>query len=277
MTRTSRPGPDRMAGTHEITSGAVDLVPDRDEPDGWWVYVNGVPSSYVQLSDPTVLVFEYVRWIGDLIDLLPPHDERLRVSHLGGAGCTLARYVAATRPGSAQVVFEVDGALIEVMREAFGLRRRDGFRLREGDAREGLGTLDSGSQDLVIRDAFTRDTVPDHLTTVEFAREVSRVLTPTGCYVANVADRAETTLARAEASTLRSVFTSVAMVAEPAQLRGRRYGNVLLLASDDPTGFDRLCDALARRLASAAIRARLVPPDRVAELTTGLLPLHDQR
>lgn len=275
MRRSSPTGPDHVAGTHEIVSGAVDVVPDRDEPDGWWVYVNGVPSSYVQLSDPTVLVFEYVRWIGDLIDLIQPGGDRLRVSHLGGAGCTLPRYVAATRPGSAQVVFEVDGALIEVMRQAFGLRRRDGFRLRECDARQGLAGLAADSQDLVIRDAFARDTVPDHLTTVEFARDVRRVLTSGGCYVANVADRAETTLARAEAATLRAVFDRVAMIAEPAQLRGRRYGNVLLLASDDPAGFDGLCDGLARRLASAAVRARVVPPDRVAELTAGLFPMHD--
>lgn len=277
MSRRSSPrsrsqvGPESYAGTHEINTGAADLVPDRDDPDGWFVHVNGVPSSYVQLADPTVLAFEYVRWIGDLLDVVSPPAEPLRVAHLGGAGCTLARYVAATRPQSPQVVYEVDAALVEMLRSALPLRRRDGFRLRVGDARAGVAGLADAGQDVVIRDAFLRDEVPANLATVEFAADVRRVLRPGGVYVANVADRSDQSLARAEAATLRAVFDSVALVAEPSQLRGRRYGNVLLLASDGPLPLE----ALTRRLASGAIRARIVPSERVAELVAGLHPTYD--
>lgn len=261
----------RVAGVHPISTGEAELVPDRDDPDGWFVNVNGVPSSYVHLADPTILVFEYVRWIGDLIDVAAADGERLRITHLGGAGCTLARYVAATRPGSVQVVFEVDELLVELMREAFDLRRRTGVRMRAADAREGLRTLHAGSQDVVIRDAFAGNIVPEHLTTMEFAAEVARVLAPTGIYVANVADRAQQQHARMEAAGLRAVFDEVAMVAEPGQLRGRRYGNVLLLASNAPLPLE----PLTRRLASGAVRARVVRPGRVAELVAGVPPLHD--
>ena len=62
----------------------------------------------MHLDDPTRLEFEYVRWTGDLLDVLAPEGEPLHTVHVGGAGCTLARYVAATRPRSRQVVLEND-------------------------------------------------------------------------------------------------------------------------------------------------------------------------
>ena len=260
-----------------MSTGIAEITADRDDPGGWFVVVNGVPSSYVHLDDPTRLEFEYVRWIGDVIDLFHAADRvadpaaPLRVAHLGGAGCTLARYVAATRPGSRQVVFELDAALVELVRRAFAIRRDQGIRIRADDARAGVRTLPDGSQDIVIRDAFAGNEVPSPLTTKEFCGDVARVLAPGGLYVANVADRTEQRHARAEAATMRTVFRQVALVAEPSQLRGRRYGNVLLLASNAPLPLD----AITRRLASGAVRARVVRPERVAELVAGFRPLAD--
>jgi spermidine synthase len=263
-----------LAGVHPISTGTAEIVPDRDDPGGWFVVVNGVPSSYVHVDDPTRLDFEYVRWIGDLLDLLDGDaalPAPLRVAHLGGGGCTLAGYVAATRPGSRQVVFEVDGALVDLVRRAFGIRRDQGIRIRTADARDGVRTLSEDSQDVVIRDVFAGNEVPVALTTLQFCADLARVLAPGGIYVANVADRTEQRHARAEAATLREVFGHVALAAEPSQLRGRRYGNVLLLASDAPLPLDQL----TRRLASGAVRARVVRPERLAELVAGLRPLTD--
>ena len=42
----------------------------------------------------------------DVLDALPAGP--LAVTHVGGGGCTLARYLAATRPGSSQIVLEPD-------------------------------------------------------------------------------------------------------------------------------------------------------------------------
>ena len=60
----------------------------------------GVPQSYVDLDDPLHLELEYMRQLGHLIDLAAPAGVPLRVLHLGAGALTLARYVAATRPGS---------------------------------------------------------------------------------------------------------------------------------------------------------------------------------
>ncbi len=254
-----------------MDSGRAELVPDGDGQRGWTLLVNGVPSSHVDLDDPTRLDFEYVRWFADAVDVLAPAGEPLRVTHLGGAGCTFARYVAATRPGSRQVVLEVDAAVLELAKRAFGLRSGPRLRLRVADARAGLADLPDGGQDVVVRDAFSGASVPSHLTTAEFLVEVRRVLAPGGLYLANLADNPKLALARREAATALASFAHVALVAEPGHLNGRRYGNVVLAGSDA----DLPEAALVRRLASGAVRARLLDTGEVSAFASGYRPLRD--
>ena len=59
------PRPDPVAGSWPVDTGRAELVPDGDGRRGWTLVVNGVPSSHVDLDDPTRLDFEYVRWFGD--------------------------------------------------------------------------------------------------------------------------------------------------------------------------------------------------------------------
>ncbi len=255
---------------HRVTSGTGPYVePDRDDPRGLTVVVGGVPSSYVHLDDPLRLDFEYVRWAGDLLDVVRPEAEPLHTVHVGGAGCTLPRYLAATRPGSRQVVLENDPAVIDLVRETFGFSRRSGFRLREADGLAGLAALADGSYDALVRDAFAGDTTPHHLTTGGFVAEVARVLTPAGVYVANVADKPGLGLVRREVATALTRFRDVVLVGETQHLRGRRYGNVLLVASRV-----RLPVAdLTRRVVSGPVPARVVPPADVRAMAAGSQPI----
>ncbi len=263
--------PEPRTGLWPVATGTAALVPDGDGRNGWTLMVNGVPSSHVDLDDPRRLDFEYVRWIGDLLDVLAPDGEPLHVVHLGGAGCTLARYVAATRPLSRQVILEVDPGVVDVARRAFGLRSSARLRLRVADARHGLADLREGGHDVVIRDAFAGAAVPAHLTTREFLAQVRRVLAPSGVYVANLADAPPLANARGEAATALASFRHVVVVAEPAQLTGRRYGNVVLAASDG----DLPVAPLVRRLASGAIRARLLDTPEVRAFASGHRPWSD--
>jgi SAM-dependent methyltransferase len=260
-----------VAGSWPVDTGRADLVPDGDGRRGWTLVVNGVPSSHVDLDDPTRLDFEYVRWFGDVLDTWAPGGEPVRAVHLGGAGCTLARYLAATRPGSRQVVVDVDAAVLDLARRAFGVRSSPRLRLRVDDARTALPALPVHAWEVVVRDAFAGASVPAHLTTLEFLGEVRRALAPGGVYLANVADNPHLALARAEAATVLAAFAEVALIAEPGQLNGRRYGNVVLAASDAPLPWA----ALGRRLASGAIRARLLDTVEVRAFAAGRRPLRD--
>ena len=75
----------------------------------------------------------------------------------------------------------------------------------------------------------------------------------------------------AQAATALQVFRHVALVAEPAQFHGLRYGNVVLFASDG----ELPVVALGRRLASGAVRARMVEGDAARAFAAGRSPLDD--
>jgi len=270
MTRRVRPQP--VAGTFVIDTGTASLVPDRDGRSGWTIYVNGMESSHVDLDDPTRVDFEYLRWMADALDVLAAEGEPLRVVHLGGGGCTLPRYVAATRPASRQLVVELDSAVLELAKASFGLRSTGLLRLRVGDARTELEAQPEAAADVVVRDAFAGSEVPDHLHTVEFTELVARALRPDGVYLANVADTPRLELARREAASLLTVFDHVALVAEPAQIGGRRYGNVVLAGSVQPL----MVSAWSRRLASGAVRARLLDTGEVRAFAAGRRPYRDE-
>src|SRR5580693_2250625 len=161
MTRATRrrPAPtpaDSVDGAH----GRAELLRDADRPAAWMLLVDGIPQSHVDLDDPEYLEFEYIRRLGHLIDLAGPAGEPLRVLHLGAGGLTLARYVAATRPGSSQLAVESDAALAELVRVRLPLdqrRRAAGpggsragrVRVRIGDARAVLEQLPAASFDVV--------------------------------------------------------------------------------------------------------------------------------
>jgi len=143
--REARPSADSVESIH----GRAELLRDADRRAAWLLLVDGVPQSHVDLDDPGYLDFEYVRRLGHVIDTALPPGQPLRVLHLGAGALTLARYVAATRPGSPQLAVEVDAALLDLVRLRLPLRA---VRVRVGDARGVLERLRAGSFDVVIAD-----------------------------------------------------------------------------------------------------------------------------
>src|SRR5580693_6005600 len=101
--------------------GRLELLGDLDRPRAWMLLTGGVPQSHVDLDDPRHLELEYMRRLGHLIDLAAPAGAPLRVLHLGGGGLTLARYVAATRPGSRQLAVEADSEVAMLVRRRLPL------------------------------------------------------------------------------------------------------------------------------------------------------------
>ena len=146
---------------------------------------------------------------------------------------TLARYVAATRPGSPQIVLEPDAEVTELVRAELPLPRRSGIKVRPVDGRSGVAALRDGQAELLVLDAYADGRVPTDLLTREHFRDVARVL-DAGCYLLNLSDRAPFAHTRRVLAGLRESFGHLAMGAEPATLRGRRDGNLMVLASTAP-------------------------------------------
>jgi spermidine synthase len=274
--RETRPARQRTAPgalVQDTDFGRAEIKLDRRHSGGRLLLVDGQESSYVDLEDPTRLDFAYVRRIGDLLDLHAPARDPLHVVHVGGGGFTLPRYLAATRPGSRSVVFERDGGLVEVARSALGLRTSARLRVRIGDGRELLAALPERSADAVIVDAFDGPLVPAHLTTVEFVRDMRRVLRPGGLCVLNVIDIPPLELARAGVATLLDVFRHGAVLAPRRLLRGREGGNVVLAARSR----ELPVAALRERAAQADQPEDVVSGEELATFTGGARPLADGR
>ncbi|MFV0427500.1 MAG: spermidine synthase [Beutenbergiaceae bacterium] len=247
------------------------MVELRADSDGVMVLIDGIESSHLDLEDPSHLVFEYMQQMMAVLQLAHTTTQRLQVLHLGGAGCALARAIDAHWPQPRQLVFEIDALLAQYVRQWFTLPRSPRLRIRVGDARTELDSLTPQRFDVVVRDAFQGREVPDHLRTQEFTHAVQRALTPTGIYLANLADSPPLRLARREAATISAVFDHVIAIAEPGVLRGRRYGNVVLAASQAPVQHADL----SRALRSLPVPAALVSEQALPDFIAGERPLRD--
>ncbi|GAA3622449.1 fused MFS/spermidine synthase [Streptomyces chitinivorans] len=254
-----------------VDGGLAQLLPDPDRPRAWTLLLDGAPQSHVDLDDPTHLDFEYQRRIGHLIDLAAPPGRPLRAVHLGGGGLTLARYTAATRPRSAQQVFEADAALTALVRRELPLEGAWRIRVRGGDARAGLAKLPENGADLIVADVFGGARTPAHLTSAEFLAEVRRVLCPGGLYAANLADGPPLAHLRAQVATAAAVFPELCLIADPAVLRGRRFGNAVLAASDRALPVA----AITRRAAGDPHPGRVEHGRALADFTGGAAPVTD--
>lgn len=211
----------------------VGLLTDPTNPSGRILLLDTVHHSYVDLQDPTVLVFRYVRWIAKALDAVSPAKKPINVVFVGGGGFTLPRWLEATHPDSHALVLEVDKELVEFDEEHLGLRRSPDLRVETGDARISMRDVPSGSADAVVGDAFGNLAIPWHLATSEWTTEVKRVLKPGGLYTLNVIDLEPLDLLKAETATVLGAFRHVRIVTN-GELERPAGGNAVLLASDQP-------------------------------------------
>ncbi|MFH9425352.1 spermidine synthase [Streptomyces sp. NPDC017529] len=246
-------------------------MPDVDRPHAWLLTVDGAPQSYVDLDAPTDLEFEYARRLAAVLDTAAAPAEPLDVLHLGGGALTLPRYLAATRPGSRQQVIEADRGLLALVAEWLPLPADSGIEVRAADARTALEAAPEHSADVIVADVFGGSRVPAHLTSVEYARAAARALRPQGLYAANLADSAPFGFLRAQLANFATVFTNLCVIAEPAVLRGRRFGNVVLAASRAELPLAQL----ARRAAADVFPARVEHGAALLRLVGDAAPVHD--
>ena len=235
------------------------------------VRIGGTDQSYVNLEDPTHLEYDYVQRLADVIDAHGTPGERLRVIHLGGAGLTLARYVAHTRPSSAQIVCEPDEELTTLVRQELPLPRHSGIKVRPQPGREGIAAMREDFADVIVVDAFSGAQVPAEFSTVEFFAGLRRVLVPGGVGLMNITDRAPFDYAKRLVAGVTRIFPHCLVGAEPSTLKGRRFGNLVIAASTQSIAVD----ALARRAAGSAFPYRLMHGSSLASWLGGAVPYDD--
>lgn len=260
-----------------LSSGlTAEIEEDRWVPGSLILTVNGAQQSHINLARPDELFFEYVRRIGHIIDLFRPAGAPISALHLGGGAFTLPRYIEATRPGSRQQIVELESGLVDLVREAAPLPKRASIRVRHGDAREVLGKLPTGMHgaiDIIVIDIFAGSRTPAHVSSREFYELTLPLLAPGGVIVANLTDGSGQRFSRGQAATLKSLFSTVAAVAEPQVLKGRRFGNVVLLASNEQSPHE--LDWLPRMLANGPHPARMLVDRELDDWVREAKPVSD--
>jgi spermidine synthase len=263
-----------VEGVYYVDTGECELVHDPDNSNGWLLRINGVMSSHIDLADPLFLDFEYMRWIAALVESRWPTNRqgRLRFLHLGGGACSMARYFNSAYADARQVVVELDGKLAEYVRGWFDLPKAPLLRIRVGEARAVTETLTAQTRDVIIRDVFAGAYTPASLTTHEFNAHVDRVLAPGGLYVVNSGDAPNLKNAREDAATIAATFEHTMIIADPAMLKGRRYGNMVIAGSHEPFDDD---PQLARKLLGGAVPAHIWDDSKVRAFAAGAAVRHD--
>ena len=260
-----------------LSSGLIaEVEEDRWVPGAIQLLVDGTPQSHVNLRDPSEVFFEYVRRIAHAIDLFRAPGQPISALHLGGGALTLPRYIEATRPGSRQQVVELESSLVELVREAAPLPKRASIRVRHGDARAVLGKLPQGMHgaiDLVVVDIFAGSRTPAHVSSIEFYELIAPLLAQDGLVVVNTTDGTGQAFTRSQVATLAAVFGTVAAVGEPQTLKGRRFGNVVLLASNSDV--DHELEWLPRLLAGGPHPARMLVGRELDEWLRGARAVTD--
>lgn len=247
-----------------MTPHRPELLRDLDRDSGWTLMVGGAEQSYVDVEDATHLEFEYMQHMALVVDEVLG-ETPLSALHLGGGACTMPRWIAATRPGSTQLVAEASADILAAVRP---LGPVPGCAVVHDDA---IGVLEhdpDDGRDLVIWDLYDGPRVVTSTLTLHVITEMRRVLRAGGIALLNVSDVTPFDVVRPVVAAMRVAFDDVALLAEPSTLRGRRSGNCILV------GGTRLLPAASLRRAAAAapVRARVVAGVGLTEFVGDAVP-----
>ena len=228
----------------------LSVIEDPEVESGRTLLLDDLRHSYVDLDDPTLLEFWYIRRIVDAIEeQAGESSDPIDAVYIGGGAFTVPRYVRATRPGSDQTILEIDGDLVDVVENEIDFDpgdpgSADAVEVVVGDGRLSLQDIGTDSADVVVGDAFGSRAVPFHLATEEFLTDVARVVRTDGIYAANIIDGPRQDFLRAETATIAQVFDHVLLFRGPGITQGRN-GNSVVVASQSPLDVESLGERLA--------------------------------
>ena len=218
------------------------ITDDGFTPGAYVLSIGGAEQSHVDLARPEEIFYEYLRRIGNVLDLAAPAGEPLRALHLGAGALTLTRYLQATRPGSEQVAVELERELLDFVLAHLPLP--EGTRLQTviGDARESLDRFAGQHFDAIVLDIFAGADAPAHLTTSDFYAELVDLLSPAGVLLVNVGDDPPLAFVRRQIRELQAALGAdgegapgeVAALAPRDMFTGRYPGNIVLVATRFP-------------------------------------------
>ena len=230
--------------------------------------------SAIDLSDGFRSTIAYPNYF-DLALAIKPDAKRVLVLGMGGGAVTKRWW--RDYPDMTIDSVEIDPVVVDVARRYFGLPDDPRLGVFTTDARRYVQTADK-TYDVVIVDAYYADSLPFHLTTTEFLREVKSRMSPDGVLAYNVISPVSGSGSKLFRTTYRTasgvwdhLWSFPIGLAEDGEAQKRR--NVIVLASD--TDVTR-AELLRRISTSVDGRVKLAGfPVFSADLYSGIVPMGD--
>ncbi len=196
------------------------------------VFEGDSPYHYIKVVDDkqrNTRFLQFNNYIEGAIDLNPPHDTRVGYTNafhlarifkrdlkniliIGGGGGIGARKFVADDENVVVDLVEIDQEVVDLSAKYFYLQPGPRLRVHVEDGRNFVRRTTT-KYDLVVLDAFTiGGQIPFHLTTLEFMREVERLMNPGGVLLANIngtLQGSRSRILRSEYKTAATVFDSV--------------------------------------------------------------------
>ncbi|WP_265108467.1 spermidine synthase [Halosolutus halophilus] len=235
-----------------------------DDGDVRTMYLDAARHSAIDLEDPDRHVFTYTKYFHLPMLLTDDPDDVDRVLFVGGGGYTGPQDFADHYDATVDVV-EIDPDVTDAAETYFGLDRGE-VNVHTEDGRQFLQRTDE-TYDLIVLDAFKKEQVPFHLTTVEFMELLTERLSEDGMVHANVISSPSGPAAEfyhAQYKTMDEVFPSVYSFRTSDS---NSVQNIQLVATKDETELSQaeLADRNAARETSVdlenAIDNRMSDPD----------------
>lgn len=226
--------------------------------------------SAMLLSDPWELRLRYSRFLA-LALTFQPDPQRVLILGLGGGSFPKRLY--HDFPRLVVDVADIDPQVVAVAKRYFQVPEDARMRLIVKDGRRFVAET-GAKYDLIFLDAYNSDTIPFHLTTREFYREVRARLAPGGVVVSNIIGSLrgpESGFFRATYRTLADAFPTVYVVPTYGGGSEMPLGeiNIILIATQDATRLSR-AELMAR---VGRVGGKLVPASELAEHASHLLEI----
>lgn len=173
---------------------------------------DGASQSVVKVDDPRHLELPYARVLPACL-AFAPHALRVLIVGLGGG--SLPRFLHSYFPRMTIDVAEIDPEVVALAKEYCGFVEDARLRVFVDDGRDFIEASRDG-YDAIILDSFDTDSVPAHLTTLEFLTAVRKALDPEGIVVANVWGRAINPLYARMLRTYEAAFVDIYIFDVPA-------------------------------------------------------------
>lgn len=188
----------------------VSDYPDLDRRVLYFSKTRGAQSSMI-LSDPYRLGLSYLRSMASGLAL---HPAPKKVLLIGLGGAAIPKFLSRNYPDIELHIVEIDPDVIQVASKLFSFQPTGKMKIFVMDGRLFLAQCGE-KYDVILLDAYSSDTVPFHLTTLEFYKLVKEHLNPGGVVAANMWEYFINKYYQAELKTVQSTFPQTYLFLTP--------------------------------------------------------------